>query len=128
MKKLHSYVVIDFAIVLVAGGMLLIALEFCRPGWVWPGVLGGVAVVHGGSSMPLLPLAALLASAGISMAAGWLGWPRWTAAMAGIAAVGTAAQFEAGWVSAAFCALPAPALYWLLTAAAKAAANKTIVG
>lgn len=118
----------DFAALLLFSGMLLIAGEFCRPGWVWPGVLGGVAAVAGGYQMPAGPLLIVIASAAVALRAGWRGWPKSLAAAAGAASIAATAQMGVHWLTALLACLPAIVFFWLMTVAAKAWANKTIVG
>ncbi len=118
----------DFAALLLFSGMLLIAVEFCRPGWVFPGVLGGVAVLYGGYQMPAGPLAALLAATAVALRAGWRGWPKFFVVASGVASIAAAAQLDVHWLTAMSAALPSMVLYWLTAVAAKAWANKTIVG
>lgn len=118
----------DFAVILVVAGTLLVAAEFCLPGWVLPGVAGGVAAIYGGYLLPVGSVAGLLASAAFAMLAGGRGWPRWTAALAGAAAVGAIATLDVHWLTALLGSVPALALYCLLTVASRALANKTFVG
>lgn len=41
----------NFAVVAVAAGVLIASVEFIRPGWVWPGVAGGVLALTGASRL-----------------------------------------------------------------------------
>jgi membrane-bound ClpP family serine protease len=118
----------DFAALLVIAGILLIAAEFCQPGWVVPGVLGGVAFLYGAYQMPTGPLLVLLGTAALAMWAGWRGWPKAFAALAGGASIAAAAQLDVHWLTAMSVSAPSIVLYWLTTVAAKSLANKTIVG
>jgi len=127
-ERLQFIVNMDFAAFLMFAGILLIAAEFCRPGWVWTGVMGGVAMIYGAYQMPIGVASALVVSAFMAITAGGLGWPKWTAAMAGATAIAACAQLDVHWLTAFSAMTPALVLYWLMTVAAKAAANKTIVG
>lgn len=118
----------DFAAFLVLAGMLLIAAEFCRPGWVLPGVLGGVMVMYGAYQMPIWVAASMMAGAIMAITAGGQRWPKWTAALAGTFTIAAYAQLDVHWLTAISAMTPPLVLYWLMTVAAKASANKTIVG
>lgn len=118
----------DSSTALVIAGILLIAAEFCLPGWVWPGVLGGVGAIYGAYQLPAAPILELLASTALAVAAARLGWPTGTVGVAGVAAVASVWQMDVHWMTAISASLPAIVLHWLMTVAMKASANKTIVG
>lgn len=123
------------ALLLAAAGVLLICVEFCLPGWVAPGVTGGVMLVCG--LHRLLQLEASVAGLGLlvcsfALAAmsgyGWM--PVW-AGWAGIALSPVAAYSMSPdavhWAAALACVIPTSAVFTLLRVAAQAVANKTIM-
>lgn len=123
------------ALILAAVGLLAICAEFCLPGWVWPGVTGGVFLVcglyrlvtleaHAGPGAGLLALLALASVAGYGWAPPWLG----------VAAVCAAPWLCRGllpgviaWPAAAVAALPVASVFGLLRIASRAAGNKTLL-
>lgn len=122
------------ALLLAALGVLLICAEFCLPGWVIPGVAGGVCLLCG-----IFRLSTLGANAGV--AAGLLLILILVAAAGyGLAPVGFAVLLLAvpllcrwllpgaiGWPVAALASLPAMAIFLLLRVASKAVENKTLL-
>jgi membrane-bound ClpP family serine protease len=62
-----------FYAVLIAMGWAGVLVEFVRPGWVAPGVVGGVALIYGLSRLlPEHAMVALAVSAPFVATAGWM--------------------------------------------------------
>lgn len=123
------------ALLLAAMGVLLICAEFCLPGWVAPGVAGGMCVVCGAYRLAALDanvwgVAALLAAlataaiCGYGWAPEWIGW-------GAIAAVPWLCRMlvpgAIQWTAAGLAALAPAAVFLLLRVAARAALNKTLL-
>lgn len=115
-------------------GLLLIALEFCRPGKVWPAALGGLLFVTGAFCLSQQPLSlpALLALPLAALLLLWLSW-RGTPALwllpPAAALCCSAAWLAPGRISLAV-SLPATLIWlltnwWLLSLAGRALRNKT---
>ena len=123
------------ALVLAAVGLLLICAEFCLPGWVVPGVAGGVCLICGAYRLSLLDAnvaaatglvlaVAVAASAGYGLLPEWAGWM----ALLCVPFV-SRLLVPAGihWAAAALATLPPMAAFVLLRVAARALANKTLL-
>ena len=64
----------------IAAGWVGVLIEFVRPGWVVPGVTGGVLLLAGLSRMlPEHPGVAIAASGPFLVGACWLLWIAWKA-------------------------------------------------
>jgi membrane-bound serine protease (ClpP class) len=123
------------ALLLTGLGLLLICAEFCLPGWVVPGVAGGVCLVCGayrlstlGASLPwgfaLAATVLLILSAGYGLAPFWLG----PAALAAVPwLVKSLLPDEIQWPAALLAAVPPAVAYALLRIAARAVQNKTLL-
>jgi membrane-bound serine protease (ClpP class) len=123
------------ALVLTAFGILLICAEFCLPGWVVPGVMGGVCLLCGVhrlvefESSPAAAVALTVTVLGV-LASGYGVMPGW----AGIPLL-LGVPLLCRWLvpgsiqwPAAILAAGAPlAAYWLLRIASRAALNKTLL-
>jgi membrane-bound serine protease (ClpP class) len=125
----------NWAVVLAAAGYLLICAEFCLPGWVVPGVAGGVCLVCGAYRLAALDCngwaaAALAVAVSGAAAAGYGTIPRWVG-LAMVAAVPWLSRAlvpgAIGWPAAWAAAGPAAASFALLQVAAAAVRNKTII-
>lgn len=124
------------ALALAAVGLLLICAEFCLPGWVVPGVAGGVCLMCAVYRLSLLGAAALPAfalalSIALAAAAGYGLLPKWLGLAAVIAIPPLCRLLIPGapvhWLSALFSAVPAAAAMSLLGIASRAATNKTLL-
>lgn len=117
---------LNAAMLWLVAGVLLVCVEFCRPGWVVFGVGGGVMITVGGYHLfqrgvgwGLLGLAGCwvvlaLASFGV--------WPRWVGGVASVA------MPVVCWRMGAHPTLVLPvvgATWWLLGIAGRALENKT---
>jgi hypothetical protein len=126
MKHYHSRVSANAAMSWLAGGMLLVFVEFCRPGWVVFGVAGGVMAVVGGYHLALRGmlwglLGLALCWAGLALAAFGV-WPRWLGWAASVALPLLC------WRMDAHPAILVPligATWWLLGIAGRALQNKS---
>ncbi len=110
----------------LVGGVLLVCVEFCRPGWVIFGVAGGVMAAVGGYQLAQRGMAWGLAG----MAVCWVvlamaafgAWPRWVGVAASLALPALC------WRMDAHPALILPvvaASWWLLGIAGRALQNKS---
>jgi membrane-bound serine protease (ClpP class) len=123
------------AVFAAASGYLLICAEFCLPGWVVPGVTGGVCLVCGLYRLAALDCngwaAAALAIAVSGAAAGGYGLlPRWSGLALALAVPWLCRALvpgAIGWAAAGAAAVSAGASFVLLQVAAVAARNKTII-
>ncbi len=123
------------ALLLAALGGLLICAEFCLPGWVVPGVAGGVCLLCGLHRLALLdssPIAsAALALAVLGVAAAGYGLlPEWTGAPLLLSLPWLCRLLLPGtiqWPAATLAALSPMAAFFLLRIAARAVANKTLL-
>lgn len=135
LERMEVAISANQALVLLVSGLLLIATEFCLPGWVVPGVVGGVAVmtaIHQFTSVEMRPemAAAALATvlAGAAAAYGWL--PAWSGAAAILLLPWLCRAVAPGWIgwpAAAYAGAGLAVLSWLLRVAARAAENKTLL-
>lgn len=124
------------ALALAAVGLLLICAEFCLPGWVVPGVAGGVCLMCAVYRLSLLGAAAdlgiaLALTVAAAAAAGYGLLPKWLG-FAAVAATPLLARAlipgdPVHWWAALFSAAPAGAAMALLGIACRAAANKTLL-
>lgn len=124
------------ALLVAAVGILLVCAEFCLPGWVLPGVLGGVGLVCGvyrltdfapswETALALVLAVAAASAAGYGLAPAWLG----VVALASVPAL--CRRLVPGgisWPVAVFAAVVPATVFILLRVASRAAANKTLVG
>ncbi len=123
------------ALLLAAAGFLLIIAEFCLPGWVLPGVCGGVLLICGAYRLALLdaapaPAAAIAVIIAVALAAGYgavpepLGW-------VGLAVFPWLCHAllpaRIAWPSAVLAAGAPGTAFLLLRIAARAVANKTLI-
>lgn len=123
------------ALLAAALGLLLIFAEFCLPGWVFPGVAGGVCLLCGAYRLSILdadPAAAAALGAAVVLAAisGYGMAPEWLGVAAVLAIPWLCRLLVPGsiaWPSAALGALPAAVAFGLLRVAARAADNKTFI-
>lgn len=123
------------ALLLAALGFLLICAEFCLPGWVLPGVTGGVCLICGAYRLSLLdaqpaPAAALVLALSVTIAAGygWLPPPLGVLAIALIPWLFRAlVPGRLHWYSTCAAALAPAVAYFLLRIAARAVNNKTLL-
>ena len=123
------------ALLAAAAGLLLIFAEFCLPGWVIPGVAGGVCLLCGvyrlstldvnvAAALGLAALVLLASAAGYGLLPEWLGW----AAIAGMPWVCRLLVPGAiGWTAAVAAGAAPLAAFALLRVAARAVVNKTLV-
>lgn len=124
------------ALLLAAIGLLLICAEFCLPGWVWPGALGGVCLAcgvyrladRGANPLAAAGLVALL------FAAGWMSYgdvsPAWVSwLLLGLVPLPARELLPTGigWPTALCVAIPGAAISMLLRVAGRAAWNKTFM-
>ncbi len=123
------------ALLLAALGSLLICAEFCLPGWVVPGVTGGVFLLCGVHRLALLnsnPIASaalamavlFVAAAGYGLLPEWTGLPillsvPWLCRLLLPAAI--------QWPAATLAASAPMGAFLLLRIAARAVANKTLL-
>ena len=121
------------ALLVAALGFLLICAEFCLPGWVAPGVLGGVLLVCGGYRLSELGAGAAV-SAGVAAAlivtvsAGYGAAPRqlgWAALAVLPWLLRHLIPGAVAWWAALLAAGGPAAAFLLLRVAARAVANKT---
>lgn len=125
----------NLALAVLCLGVLAGAIEFVRPGWVFPAAVGGVLVALGAAALATQPLrwAAVLAAAlalAMFACACWWGW-RMPMVVAGAVVIGATAALTPGlrWWVAAVCSGPVlAALGWLLPLARRAGENKAIPG
>lgn len=123
------------ALLVAALGVLLICAEFCLPGWVVPGVAGGVCLVCGAYRLSLLGASGLvalslllvligMAAAGYGLVPEWLG----LLLLLGVPLL-CRVLVPAGisWPVAVLASVPAAAMFILLRVAARAVANKTLL-
>ena len=123
------------ALLCVAGGLLLICVEFCLPGRVIPGVAGGVLPLCGAYRLSLLgaalaPAAGLGALLLIAALAGYGALPAWLGWVALPAVPWLCRGLVPGqiaWPPAILAILPPLTLLVLLRIAARAAGNKTLL-
>ena len=123
------------ALLLAAVGVLLICAEFCLPGWVIPGVTGGVCLLCGAHRLAVLDASAA-AAAGITAAiigaaaAGYGLLPEW-AGLPLLASVPWLCRSllpeTIQWPVATLAAVSPMAVFYLLRIAARAVANKTLL-
>ena len=123
------------ALLLAAFGLLLICAEFCLPGWVIPGVTGGVLLLCGVHRLAMLDAnaaaAAGIAAALIGVAAAGYGLlPEW-AGLPVLASVPWLCRLllpgTIQWPVATLAAASPMAVFFLLRVAARAVANKTLL-
>lgn len=123
------------ALLLAAFGLLLICAEFCLPGWVVPGVTGGVCLICGAYRLSLLaanPLfaAGLVLVLTITVAAGY-GWlPPVLGWLAIVLIPWLCHQLLPGsihWFTAFSASLAPLTAFLLLRIAARAVSNKTFL-
>ncbi len=123
------------ALLLAAVGLLLICAEFCLPGWVLPGVTGGVCLICGAYRLSLLdaqpaPAAGLVLALSVTIAAGY-GWLPPTLGGLAIALVPwlcrTLIPGALHWYAACAAALAPAVAFLLLRIAARAVSNKTLL-
>jgi membrane-bound serine protease (ClpP class) len=123
------------ALILASAGVLLICAEFCLPGWVVPGVTGGVCLVCGAHRLSMLDSSAA-AAAGVAVAllgvaaAGYGLIPEWIALPLVLGVPWLCRLLLPGfiqWPVATLAAVPPMAAFFLLRIAARAAANKTLL-
>lgn len=121
------------ALLVAALGFLLICAEFCLPGWVVPGVLGGVLLVCGGYRLAELG-GAVAVAAGVAAAlivtvsAGYGAAPRqfgWAALAVLPWLFRQLIPGAVAWWAALLASGGPAAAYVLLRIAARAVANKT---
>ena len=119
-------VTVNAAMAWLVAGVLLLCVEFCRPGWVVFGVGGGVMVAVGGYHLALRGTGwglVGLAACWVALAVASFGvWPRWVgwAASVGMPVVCWRMGANAGLV------LPlVGATWWLLGIAGRALQNKS---
>ncbi|MFN0102642.1 MAG: hypothetical protein ACKV2U_11200 [Bryobacteraceae bacterium] len=123
------------ALLCAAVGLVLICAEFCLPGWVIPGVAGGVFLICGAYRLSMLDAgggaAAALATAVVGVGvAGYGLLPEWLGLAVLLAVPWLCRSLVPGaiqWPVAAFACVPAVAAFFLLRVAARAAANKTLL-
>ncbi|MBL8241291.1 MAG: hypothetical protein JNM66_27960 [Bryobacterales bacterium] len=123
------------ALLVAALGLLLICAEFCLPGWVFPGVAGGVCLVCGAYRLSLLggsaPAAVALVAVIVAAAAAGYGIvPEWLGPLLLLAVPALCRALAPGaisWPVAALAGFPAVAIFVLLRVAARAAGNKTLL-
>jgi hypothetical protein len=123
------------ALLLAAFGLLLICAEFCLPGWVVPGVTGGVCLICGAYRLSLLaaqplPAAAIVLAISITIAAGY-GWLPPALGWLALALLPWLCRAlipgAVHWFSACAAALAPAAAFLLLRVAARAVSNKTLL-
>lgn len=123
------------ALLLAAVGGLLICAEFCLPGWVAPGVLGGVCLVCGAYRLALLEASGtvalgLAATVIVALAGGYGLVPAWLGA-AGILGVPMLCRAlvpgAVHWAAAGAATLAPVVAFGLLRVAARAVSNKTLI-
>jgi hypothetical protein len=126
MNDYDNRVSANAAMAWLVGGVLLVCVEFCRPGWVVFGVAGGVMAAVGGYHLAQRGAAwglAAMALCWVVVAMSAFGaWPRWLGWLA------SAALPVVCWRMEAHPALPLPvigATWWLLTIAGRALQNKS---
>jgi len=129
------YLDANAALLLAAVGVLLICAEFCLPGWVLPGVAGGVCLLCGSHRLAMLDADAA-AAAGIgaaiigAAAAGYGLLPEW-AGLPLLASVPWLCRLllpgTIQWPVATLAAVSPMAVFFLLRIAARACANKTFL-
>ena len=123
------------ALLLAAVGFLLVVAEFCLPGWVLPGVTGGVFLVCGAYRLALLDAAAAPAAAialiiAVALAAGYgvlpepLGWGA-LALLPWLCHALLPARI--GWPAAVLATGAPGTAFLLLRVAARALTNKTLI-
>lgn len=123
------------AVLIAAVGLLAICAEFCLPGWVWPGVTGGVflmCAVYRLASLHAQPLpgVALLLVLLIASLSGYGLLPAWLGIIAALTVPWLCRVLVPGaiaWPAALAATLPAAAVFGLLRIAARAAGNKTLL-
>jgi hypothetical protein len=123
------------ALLVAAVGLILICAEFCLPGWVIPGVAGGVCLFCGVHRLALLetnPVAsAALAMTLIGVAASGYGLvPQWSGLPLLVSVPWLCRLLLPGlilWPTAILAAVPPMAMFVLLRIAARAVANKTLL-
>jgi len=123
------------ALLLAAFGALLICVEFCLPGWVIPGVAGGVCLICGIyrlSSLNASPVAfSFLGLAVLGVAASGYGFlPPWTCILFTFSVPWICRWLLPGavaWSVALFAGMVPVTVFLLLRIAARAAANKTLL-
>jgi len=123
------------ALLLAAAGFLLICAEFCLPGWVVPGVAGGVCLIYGGYRLAGME-SSLLSAAGITAAVllvllagygvipNWIGWVA-LAVLPWLCRVLVPGSIS--WPAAVAAAAAPAAAFLLLRVASRAWMNKTLV-
>jgi membrane-bound serine protease (ClpP class) len=123
------------ALLVAALGILLICAEFCLPGWVSPGVAGGVCVMCGAYRLSMLGSEAVVAiglfsviagaaAAGYGLAPEWLGF---TLLLSVPWLCRALVPGTISWPVAGLAAIPVAVMFVLLRVAARAAANKTLL-
>jgi hypothetical protein len=123
------------ALLLAAIGLILICTEFCLPGWVIPGVAGGVCLSCGVHRLALLetsPMASgALAVALLGVAASGYGLvPEWSGLPLLLSVPWLCRLLLPGliqWPTAILAAVPPIAIFFLLRIAARAVANKSLL-
>ena len=129
----------NVAVILIAAGILGIYTEFCLPGRIVPGVLGGIFVLLGLSSFAILPInwvgVALLALGAALLVLEAKGVVRGTAGIAGALAMSwglvmlvdsPTSELRIHWITALGVSLPLSAItVVLLKIAGRARRNKT---
>ncbi len=110
----------------LVGGVLLVYVEFCRPGWVLFGAAGGVLAVVGGYHLVLRGLgwgvAALALCWTVLALAAFGAWPRWLGWLASATFFLICSKMEA---HPAIVAPLVAATWWLLAIAGRALQNKS---
>ena len=123
------------ALLLAAFGLLLICAEFCLPGWVLPGVTGGVCLICGAYRLSLLaaqplPAAALVLAVSITIVAGY-GWLPPALGWFAIALLPWLCRAlipgAVHWLTACAAAIAPATAFLLLRIAARAVNNKTLL-
>jgi membrane-bound ClpP family serine protease len=123
------------ALLLAAFGLVLICAEFCLPGWVLPGVAGGVCLICGAYRLSLLaaqplPAAAIVLAVSLTVAAGY-GWLPPALGWLAIALLPWLCRAlipgAVHWFTAFVAALAPAVAFLLLRIAARAVSNKTLL-
>jgi len=126
MKAYDNKVSANAAMSWLVGGVLLVCVEFCRPGWVIFGVAGGVMAAVGGYQLAQRGMAwglAAMACCWVILAMSAFGtWPRWLGWAASLALPVLCWRMDA---HPALVLPVVPVTWWLLGIASRALQNKS---